>query len=68
MHWNKVSVTVSPEQADAIESLLWALGAVSVTFQIRKTTLFSSRQSVSTRCGSSRKCPHSLNKSLISAR
>ena len=32
MHWNKVSVTVSPEQADAIESLLWALGAVSVTF------------------------------------
>ena len=32
MHWNKVSVTVYPEQADAIESLLWALGAVSVTF------------------------------------
>ena len=32
MHWNKVSVTVSPEQAEAIESLLWALGAVSVTF------------------------------------
>lgn len=31
MTWNKVSLVVTAEQADSVESMLWDLGAVSVT-------------------------------------